>query len=57
MAAAANSKKQYIIYKVIMVGSGGVGKSALTLVGIVKFFFGMIFFKNKKIEKLIKFFF
>jgi len=31
MAAAANGKKQAPIYKVIMVGSGGVGKSALTL--------------------------
>jgi small GTP-binding protein len=32
MANSTNSKKQQIpIYKVIMVGSGGVGKSALTL--------------------------
>ena len=31
MAAAQSNKKQPPIYKVIMVGSGGVGKSALTL--------------------------
>jgi Ras-related protein Ral-B len=31
MANAQNGKKQAPIYKVIMVGSGGVGKSALTL--------------------------
>lgn len=31
MASAQNGKKQAPIYKVIMVGSGGVGKSALTL--------------------------
>jgi len=31
MASAASSKKAAPIYKVIMVGSGGVGKSALTL--------------------------
>lgn len=30
-STASNSKKQPPIYKVIMVGSGGVGKSALTL--------------------------
>ena len=28
---ANNAKKQAPVYKVIMVGSGGVGKSALTL--------------------------
>jgi len=31
MASTQNGKKQAPIYKVIMVGSGGVGKSALTL--------------------------
>ena len=31
MSSSANGKKQAPIYKVIMVGSGGVGKSALTL--------------------------
>ncbi|RNA23259.1 ras-related ralB-A-like [Brachionus plicatilis] len=31
MASSQNGKKQAPIYKVIMVGSGGVGKSALTL--------------------------
>jgi len=31
MSNTTNSKKQPPIYKVIMVGSGGVGKSALTL--------------------------
>ena len=31
MANTQNGKKQAPIYKVIMVGSGGVGKSALTL--------------------------
>ena len=31
MSSSQNGKKQAPIYKVIMVGSGGVGKSALTI--------------------------